>query len=126
VGTYHQETFPEVDSLDFWHSPGNRPSAAQLGAPFLDANQSAFASAHCSCHRNHPYIGSTYSLYYPIRPGSCSVSILLANSIVQDGHGALPLFAESRSSFFLAKGIKLIPALIVVYVVYGYGFEQIV
>jgi len=45
--------------------------------------------------------------------GAVPFSILLANSIVQDGHGALPLFAESRSSFFLAKGIKLIPALIV-------------
>lgn len=45
--------------------------------------------------------------------GAIPFSILLANSIVQDGHGALPLFAESRSSFFLAKGIKLIPALIV-------------
>lgn len=39
--------------------------------------------------------------------GSIPFSILLANSIVQDGHGALPLLAESRQAFFLSKGIKI-------------------
>ncbi len=31
---------------------------------------------------------------------------LLANCIVQDGHGAIPLFAESKKDFFVVKGIK--------------------
>ena len=40
--------------------------------------------------------------------GSIPFSILLASSIVQDGHGALPLLAESRRAFLLSKGIKII------------------
>ena len=39
--------------------------------------------------------------------GSIPFSILLANSIVQDGHGALPLFAESKRNFILVKLINL-------------------
>ncbi len=39
--------------------------------------------------------------------GTLPFSILLANSIVQDGHGALPLLAESRRAFLLSKGIKI-------------------
>lgn len=41
------------------------------------------------------------------------MSILLASSIVQDGHGALPLLAESRKAFFLSKGISILLGLIV-------------
>lgn len=44
--------------------------------------------------------------------------VLLANSIVQDGHAALPLLSESRSSFLLAKGIKVLLALVIVGVWY--------
>lgn len=44
--------------------------------------------------------------------------VLLANTIVQDGHAALPLLSESRSSFFLAKGIKVLLALVIVGVWY--------
>ena len=40
--------------------------------------------------------------------GSIPFSILLASSIVQDGHGALPLLAESRKAFLLSKGIKIL------------------
>lgn len=40
-------------------------------------------------------------------------SILLANSIVQDGHGSLPLFAESKKSFIQVKAINLLVGLIV-------------
>jgi hypothetical protein len=40
--------------------------------------------------------------------GTIPFSILLANSIVQDGHGAIPLLAESPKSFFVMKGVKLI------------------
>lgn len=39
--------------------------------------------------------------------GSIPFSILLANSIVQDGHGALPLLAESKRSFILVKAINV-------------------
>jgi len=38
--------------------------------------------------------------------GSIPFSILLANSIVQDGHGALPLLAESRKSFIHMKAVN--------------------
>lgn len=41
------------------------------------------------------------------------VSVLLANSIVQDGHGALPLLAFSRRAFFVVKGVNLLIALVV-------------
>lgn len=40
--------------------------------------------------------------------GHIPFSILLANSVVQDGHGAIPLLAESKRSFFTMKGINLI------------------
>jgi len=40
--------------------------------------------------------------------GSIPLSIFLANSIVQDGHGALPLLAESRGGFVKMKLINLI------------------
>lgn len=43
--------------------------------------------------------------------GVLPVSILLANSIVQDGHGMLPMLAVSRKSFFWIKGINLIVGL---------------
>ncbi len=40
--------------------------------------------------------------------GSLPFSILLASSIVQDGHGSLPLLAESRKSFILVKLINVV------------------
>src|SRR3989339_532472 len=46
-----------------------------------------------------------FSLYIS---GAVPFSILLANSIVQDGHGALPLLAESKKSFLILKLVKLI------------------
>ena len=39
--------------------------------------------------------------------GALPLSVLLANSIVQDGHGALPLLAESRRAFLIVKAINL-------------------
>ncbi|MBN1651427.1 MAG: arsenic efflux protein [Bacteroidales bacterium] len=44
--------------------------------------------------------------------GMIPFSILLASSIVQDGHGALPLLAESRKSFFVMKAINVAVGLI--------------
>ena len=40
--------------------------------------------------------------------GAIPFSVLLANSIVQDGHGAIPLLAESPRSFITMKAIKLV------------------
>ncbi|MDR1761915.1 MAG: putative manganese transporter [Bacteroidales bacterium] len=45
--------------------------------------------------------------------GVIPVGILLANFIVQEGHAALPLFAESKKTFFLIKAIKCCIALVV-------------
>ena len=45
--------------------------------------------------------------------GTIPFSTLLASSIVQDGHGALPLFAESKRSFVIAKLINLAVGLVV-------------
>jgi len=40
--------------------------------------------------------------------GSIPFSILIASSIVQDGHGALPLLAESQKSFIYMKIINIV------------------
>jgi len=48
--------------------------------------------------------------------GTIPFSILLASSIAQDGHGMLPLLAESKRSFFIVKAINIVVALVV-----GYG-----
>lgn len=45
--------------------------------------------------------------------GSIPLSILIANSIVQDGHGAIPLFAENKKDFFIVKGLKFIIAFVI-------------
>lgn len=45
--------------------------------------------------------------------GSIPFSILVANSIVQDGHGMLPLLANSRSVFAAVKGIDLAVGILV-------------
>lgn len=40
--------------------------------------------------------------------GDLPLSILLASSIVQDGHGMIPLLAHSRRDFLMVKGINVI------------------
>ncbi len=45
--------------------------------------------------------------------GTIPFSILLASSIVQDGHGSLPLLAESRKSFLVVKLLNILAGLIV-------------
>ena len=45
--------------------------------------------------------------------GAIPFSILLASSIVQDGHGALPLLAESKKHFLLMKAICVVIGLVV-------------
>jgi hypothetical protein len=49
-------------------------------------------------------------------------SVLIANSIVQDGHGAIPLLAESRKSFIYAKAIKVFIALFIGFGISLFGF----
>jgi len=48
--------------------------------------------------------------------------VLLTSSIVQDGHGMLPLLAHSRSQFFLVKAINLVIGLAVGLIVYYVGY----
>jgi hypothetical protein len=45
--------------------------------------------------------------------GSLPFSILLASSIVQDGHGSLPLLAESRRAFIIVKLLNVAVGLLV-------------
>jgi len=77
--------------------------------------------------RNNPYLILLIAVLIGIIPesgphlvfitlfvsGTIPFSILLANSIVQDGHGAIPLLAESRKSFLLMKLINVAVGLIV-------------
>jgi hypothetical protein len=54
--------------------------------------------------------------------GSIPFSILLASSISQDGHGMLPLLAESKRSFLMVKFVNIIYALIIGFGGYLTGF----
>ena len=54
--------------------------------------------------------------------GTIPFSILLVSSIVQDGHGALPLLAQSRKNFFLMKALNMAVGLIVGVVCLLLGF----
>jgi hypothetical protein len=45
--------------------------------------------------------------------GAVPLSVLTAGSIVQDGHGMLPILAHSRREFFRIKGINLLAGLLV-------------
>ncbi len=54
--------------------------------------------------------------------GSIPFSILLVSSIVQDGHGAIPLLAASRRNFFLMKGVNMLVGLIIGLLGFFLGF----
>jgi len=54
--------------------------------------------------------------------GTIPFSVLLSNSIVQEGHGALPLLADSKKHFALMKVIKIIIALALGLLGLLYGF----
>lgn len=54
--------------------------------------------------------------------GVIPLSIMLSSSIVQDGHGMLPLIAHSRRSFFVVKGINFIIGILVGVVLMGFGY----
>jgi len=49
-------------------------------------------------------------------------SVLLASSIVQDGHGMLPMLAHSRRVFFAVKGVNFLLGLVAGAVAMGLGF----
>ncbi len=48
-------------------------------------------------------------------------SILLTNSIVQDGHGMLPLLAESRKDFIKVKAINMLIGLVIGFIMLQFG-----
>lgn len=54
--------------------------------------------------------------------GVIPISVLIANSIVQDGHGAIPLLAESPKSFIIAKALNAVIGLAVGYSMLLIGF----
>jgi hypothetical protein len=44
--------------------------------------------------------------------GAIPFSVLVASSVVQDGHGMLPLLAESRREFVRVKAVNLVAGLL--------------
>ncbi|MGE5198222.1 MAG: putative manganese transporter [Rhodospirillaceae bacterium] len=54
--------------------------------------------------------------------GVLPFSVLLASSVVQDGHGMLPLLAESRTEFFRVKAINVAAGLVIGYAAMLMGF----
>ena len=56
--------------------------------------------------------------------GYIPLGVLMGSSIVQDGHGALPLLAESQKSFLIAKFINILVGFIVGYafILFNIGF----
>jgi hypothetical protein len=54
--------------------------------------------------------------------GTVPFAVLLASSIVQDGHGMLPMLAHSRKGFLLVKAINLFVGLVVGVSVYWVGW----
>jgi hypothetical protein len=54
--------------------------------------------------------------------GSIPFSVLLASSIVQDGHGMLPLLGESFKGFVVVKAINLMIGILVGSAVYACGW----
>ncbi len=55
-----------------------------------------------------PESGPHLIFWFLFLKGAVPFSIILANSVVQDGHGSLPLLAETRKNFFLVKGLNII------------------
>ncbi len=54
--------------------------------------------------------------------GAVPFSVLLASSIVQDGHGMLPMLADSRKSFVVVKTINLATGLLIGFLGYMVGW----
>lgn len=69
-----------------------------------------------------PESGPNMVFIFLFASGYIPLSILIANSIVQDGHGGLPLLAESRKSFFYSKAINMVVGLVLGVVGFLIGF----
>ena len=69
-----------------------------------------------------PTSGPNMVFIFLFASGFVPLSILIANSIVQDGHGGLPLLAESRKTFFYYKSINIVVGLIFGVVGFLIGF----
>jgi hypothetical protein len=54
--------------------------------------------------------------------GEIPFSILLASSIVQDGHGMLPMLAQSRRTFVTVKAINFVVGLAVGAAALAFGY----
>jgi len=54
--------------------------------------------------------------------GVLPLSVLLASSVVQDGHGMLPLLAESRLEFLRVKGVNFVAGLVLGFGVMFLGY----
>jgi hypothetical protein len=54
--------------------------------------------------------------------GAVPFGVLLASSIVQDGHGMLPMLAHSRRAFLVVKGVNFLLGLVAGAVAMGLGF----
>ena len=57
-----------------------------------------------------------------IKRGIIPISVLLANSIVQDGHGMLPMLANSRRTFFNIKGVNFVAGILFGAITMAMGF----
>jgi hypothetical protein len=62
-----------------------------------------------------PISGPHLAVFFLFKNGALPFSVLLASSIVQDGHGMLPMFASSVKDSLIIKAINLIVGLIVGY-----------
>ncbi len=60
-----------------------------------------------------PESGPHFIFVIMFASGTLPFSILLANSIVQDGHGSLPLIAESPKAFTIVKIINIVVGLVI-------------
>ena len=53
--------------------------------------------------------------------GLIPFSVLFVSSMVQDGHTALPLLAESKGSFFKAKAVNFVVGLVLGLILHLFG-----
>ncbi len=69
-----------------------------------------------------PQSGPHFVFLFLFIAGTIPFSILLASSIVQDGHGMLPMLAHSRRAFIVVKTINLLVGALVGGAALGLGF----
>lgn len=69
-----------------------------------------------------PESGPHFIIITLFAQGAIPFSVLLASSISQDGHGMLPLLAESKKGFLGVKLVNMIYALIVGLLAYSIGY----